>query len=549
MILTTLSRAAFFMALFLYAASAFAADGTCPSDASYLNSSGTTLVTLASLGVTNCYYIAADGSDSNDGLSESSPWAHSPGMSTCTENCAAVIPAAGQGFIFRGGDTWNGSNLGITWKWSGTPTNPIYIGVDKTWYSGSSWTRPIWTCGGVNCTGGTIAWYFASGNSYIIVDNFEATGFYVNQTGNPGAYVFGACGQNQTYENMYVHGWSTDPNPQGTYGTVFHGCNGNSIKGTVMRYNVIDGQDTTQNMMTAMYPSIPTAYGNYIRYVITGIDGTGDNWHDNVVEYLVVSPVFGHQDGYYHTAQAYSPNTLLYNNLIRHVTFTGANGAVKFWMNGNGPCPFSSCTSYAFNNIIYDTYPGNTVDTGGHFGVNYGTWYIFNNTFDCGTDKAPGGCSVGDGGNGQHGVGLHGQMTLYLINNHWISTEKTSIIGFGGRFGRCAWFICSEINGLYQSNGAAKKRGYTSGSAYAFQPTNSNGSTVGKGANQDSLCAAVNAIDANAGAACKSGTTYACAYNATNHTVSCPAIVPVTRPTTAWDVGAYQFSFPQPSKE
>jgi hypothetical protein len=59
--------AIFMMAFFLSAGSAFAAGGACPSGADYYNSNGTTLVTLASLGVTNCYYIAANGSDSNDG--------------------------------------------------------------------------------------------------------------------------------------------------------------------------------------------------------------------------------------------------------------------------------------------------------------------------------------------------------------------------------------------------------------------------------------------------------------------------------------------------
>ena len=39
--------------------------GTCPSGANYVNPSNATgsLVTLSSLGITNCYYIAANGSD------------------------------------------------------------------------------------------------------------------------------------------------------------------------------------------------------------------------------------------------------------------------------------------------------------------------------------------------------------------------------------------------------------------------------------------------------------------------------------------------------
>jgi len=58
----------------------------------------------------HCYFIAANGSDANSGTSESSPWLHAPGMPNCTANCAAHTPVAGEGFIFRGGDTWHFGN-------------------------------------------------------------------------------------------------------------------------------------------------------------------------------------------------------------------------------------------------------------------------------------------------------------------------------------------------------------------------------------------------------------------------------------------------------
>jgi hypothetical protein len=62
-----LLRAAIVMACFLSAGSAFAAGGTCSSGANYLNATTGAKVTLASLGVTSCYYISAAGSDSNTG--------------------------------------------------------------------------------------------------------------------------------------------------------------------------------------------------------------------------------------------------------------------------------------------------------------------------------------------------------------------------------------------------------------------------------------------------------------------------------------------------
>src|SRR6266550_2360085 len=117
------------------------------------------------------YYIAANGSDSNSGTSKTTPWLHAPGMPSCIGVCASTTPKPGDSFLFRGGDTWHrsasisgGNDVTMsgqwTWSWSGTPTSCayptststcIYIGVDTTWFSGSSfarpqisWDNPIW---------------------------------------------------------------------------------------------------------------------------------------------------------------------------------------------------------------------------------------------------------------------------------------------------------------------------------------------------------------------------------------------------------------------
>src|SRR5208337_4960412 len=102
-------KLSYLLLLLLFAGRAYA--GTCPTGANYLNLTTAaptdSLVTLASLGITNCYYIAANGNDSNSGTSESSPWLHAPGMySTCSGSCATVQTAvysngSGYGFIFR----------------------------------------------------------------------------------------------------------------------------------------------------------------------------------------------------------------------------------------------------------------------------------------------------------------------------------------------------------------------------------------------------------------------------------------------------------------
>jgi hypothetical protein len=530
-------RAAIFVAFFLYAGNVFAAGGTCPNGANYLSSSMDALrlplVTLNNLGVTNCYFIAASGSDSNTGTDEEHPWAHLPGMSTCTGNCAAHTPAAGDGYIFRGGDTWQGSNLGIYWHWSGTTSNPVYIGVDPTWSSGGSWSRPIWTCGGAACSGGSSGYFWQSPTnvSHYILDDIELTGLV--DSGNAPNYV-NLYGTYNTAERLYIHGWRTtrnDNSPSQAFGMAAGAPN----QGATLRYNVIDGADTAQNMMFVTHSGTPIAYGNVIYNVYTGLDGCGDDWHDNLLDNAMVQGVVtGHQDGLYHVTQCYNSSSLIYNNVIRNTTNPLTGGAVKLWLNGNAPCPFSSCTSYMFNNIIYNTYPGNTFDTGGHFAQNYGTWYIFNNTIDCGTDSVQGDCSeLSDRGN------TGGTMTLIRLNNQYISTGSLS--------NDCTHYTCSQTGDLVQSLSSANAQGYSSTSPFAFQPTSASAPTitaaakVTTAATRLSLCTTIGAIDASAGAACQSDTTYACTYETPTHDVRCPARSTVARAAEP-NIGAYQFT-------
>ena len=549
---------------------AFAAGGVCPSEANYLNSAGE-MVTLASLGITDCYFIAANGSDFNTGTAKTSPWQHSPGMPTCSSKCAAHVPSAGEGFIFRGGDSWNAPDFGIQWNWAGTVSNAIYIGVDKTWYQGNHWARPIWSCGGAPCAKGGSSYYFQNNGSYTVVDSVEMTGLYLSTNVSPVRYISG-CAQNQIYENIYMHGWSYDPSSPG-YATGFAGC---GSSGTTIRYTVVDGSDSivvptrdtalpcvpgckgiNTGMLYAVRAGISTAYGNVFRYVQSAITGCGDDWHDNLVEYLVANyqgP--SHQDGLYQYAPCAATTVFMYNNVVRHTTWAASSGVVKFWMSGNN---FNTSTGYAFNNVIYDNYPGNMVDTGGHFGplnnggyaacslstpenCAYGTWYFFNNTVECGTRSVPGFCALGDQGNKQKGLSTGGFMTLVLSNNHWISTTSKNLV-----CGQTS-FKCKETAALVHSEGRARTEGFTSDSRYAFQPTRKNGGSVGSGVNMQSLCSTIAKADINAATACMSDTSYGCVYLETDHTVNCWARTKVARPTIGtWDVGAYQFNAPQAS--
>jgi hypothetical protein len=124
-------------------------------------------------------------------------------------------------------------------------------------------------------------------------------------------------------------------------------------------------------------------------------------------------------------------------------------------------------------------------------------------------------------------------------NNHYITNVGSNCAA--------AYTLPSQVNGgvsscsgdIFQTISAANVQGYTS--ANDFQPTAGTNATVGVGANETSLVSAF-------GPAFASTTTKGCSYVTSNHTVSCPAVAAVLRPTSGacpgvgcWNAGAFDF--------
>ena len=188
------------------------------------------------------YYIDyANGSDSNNGTSKTTPWQHAPGMTGCAANCAGYFKfgRAGDQIILKGCVTWPIAVM--PWSWytndglpSGTAANPIYIGVDKTWWDSSvagcssSWNRPIFNFGGLAENDPTAILFNFGGAIYVTLDNFEVTGAlcksgFLSRT-NVGTTVFYyGISTNLSVKNMFVHGWSNFPPTIFTTATIANG--------------------------------------------------------------------------------------------------------------------------------------------------------------------------------------------------------------------------------------------------------------------------------------------------------------------------------------
>ena len=530
-----------------------------------------TFVGLRKAAAATTHYIAANGSDANNGTSKSSPWLHAPGMATCSGACASYTPAAGDQFIFRGGDTWHAGNSGASpytgglWSfpwgdyakcnYGGTMSGCIYFGVDQTWFTGASWARPILTGDNppsaspvASCpytvSGGDRLAYLGPGT---IFDNFEVTGLCVSSTGmaldinNTGN---GGTGTVHIY-NTYIHGWTvTSSYFSGTVlGCVLIGGGFNGLM--AIDHLVVDGSDSKSNACAwATFPSFYHFKDSIIRYTTQGVGQWCHDIHDNIFEYFD-NPLRDSSTAVTHgnifecntdsdgTAayQAQGTPNVFYNNIVRHATTNfSLAGQVKLWFG-----PPSTVPEYWFNNLEYDV-GTNAWNIDWSQGGTGNSQYMFNNTLVDATQPC--------------------KSSLVVYNAHLINTPWDTASG-------CP--TISDPSNISMTDATATSQGYTSltgriniqnsstncanEGTKPCTPTANTNSTVSAGTNHEAYCTALasytseSAISVDAANACKYGTTDGCAYNGSTHTMNCPAQTIVARPTSvAWDIGAYQFS-------
>jgi hypothetical protein len=512
------------------------------------------------------YYIAANGSDSNNGTSNTSPWAHAPGMPECESTCASVRPSAGDKYIFRGGDVWHLGNSSATpyvgsggwsWNWSGSSGNPIYVGVDQTWYSGSSWVRPVfsgdnplWSGSGfpgscAHSNGGTLIGL--GPNSYVTFDNIEISGVcWSNNTGSNGAMLEVPGGAtNIIVSNFYCHGWTVTSGASDNFPCIETYGGGTSADMNQYVKIVVDGSDSphfgagSQNCQWSGNGSSGCASGqgfngshvydvhdSVIRYVSNiMVTANCHTMHDNVFEYLYPTFASGSVQQHPNVMNCLGGATgdplFWYNNIMRH-TFSTEN--VYFAVRTN---------IYFFNNVMYDNMNSTVgVIPGGCIRFNNvgnssqpTTAYIYNNTFGDNTCQLK--FEVANSPlTAWSGTGI-------FQNNHMIN-----FTGLGGVYicntgGQCS--ISDKGNEVYQTTSAASQQGYTASNEFA--PTGSSGATVGAGASLSGTCSTASTDSELCG-----GTSDGAAEKPANggEIANFPAIAMIPR-QSSWDAGAYQF--------
>jgi hypothetical protein len=523
------------------------------------------------------YYIAANGSDSNSGISKTSPWLHAPGMPSCTATCASKNPQPGDQFIFRGGDTWHfGSGNPLiggawNWKWSGSNGSPIYLGVDNSWFSGNSFARPVlngdnplWSGSGFSSSCAhdysNMTTMVNLSQSWITFDNFEFTGVCWSSgsiSGNGMIYQEGGESTNDIISNFYCHGWSMTKGASDQFYCISTIGGGALVDNNQYVSDVFDGSDsphfppgdTTDCQWTgnntvgcasgqAIYGRANDVHDSIFRYMSNFmVTNTTNTMHDNLFEYLYFS----------YSNNAQHPNVLnnlggqtgtnlyFYNNVVRHTFVTE-----DFFL-------AARTNIYIFNNVFYDNMNSQFgVMPGGCIYLNDSpsatppvSVYFYNNTMG---DSS---CAITTGNANAPLLAFNG--SLNFENNHFIGFATQSLSsGTCNSVSSCPWIngggtiTAVRDNGseVFQTTSAASAQGYTAANSYA--PTASNNATVGAGTNVSSLCPTFSADSALC-----SGTSDAASEQSNNggEIAAYPAIPIVARATSgAWDAGAYQFS-------
>ncbi len=316
-------------------------------------------------GFATTYYIAANGSDSNNGTSKTTPWLHAPGMPGVSAKPASYSPQPGDSFVLRGCDTWTFSG-----QWniqsSGSSGNPIsYGGLDQTWYNTSvcpsAWNRPILSGGGSwpGSSNGTL--FETNGKSYLNVEWMEITGLYYS--GAQATAIDLNVGTNISVFDNYIHGWQIgtingSSEFYGIYRTVAN--SGDQIQ---LYLNVIDGSDADANSQGSSceicaYLDGPLPGGAVYQNYLANSNGCfiygPQSFHDNTLVNCGLNPTPGTgQHNNIFESNTDRPNMTFYNNLIINGNTGNSNNTTQ-----NQMAPMAGTTSYAFNNVIVNSNPG-----------------------------------------------------------------------------------------------------------------------------------------------------------------------------------------------
>lgn len=323
------------------------------------------------------FFDFAGGNDANNGLTQGAAKKRHFYMNGYSG--PAYTHVAGDRFIFKGGSVWPASCFQWHLIQGGTTGNPDYYGTDQTWFSGGSWTRPLFDLQHV------VLGPNASGAAIYVDANFSTTGWTVFdglEIAHQRAMVTanaGSCSilfnfvDNCTVTNCIVRDWDMDAPPNNQ--------ESGSDGGIVLSVGTATNNTVTHCILNCAGSSMRTGSAtrniNHVDFtefyqVIEAILGGGDIVHDcHIHDMPAPTDPFVHNNA----IETFRPSTI-YNILIHDLDAhtTPINIAPDFIT------PGLASSNYVYNvtgwNLGGQTPIG--LDTGGNPANS--KFYIWNNT-------------------------------------------------------------------------------------------------------------------------------------------------------------------------
>jgi hypothetical protein len=351
-----------------------------------------------------------------------------------------------------------------------------YYGVDQTWFSGSSFTRPIFDLANTIPTaagpiGGNNVIWVSGGN--VTFDNIEIKRQFIkggHSSGNSGfdcGIYFNATSGN-IVKNGYFHDWVSDA---ANINLGFSNCAGGigQNKGGYVADNMtISDQFGSPVPIGGCFQNAVEVKNSHCSYVAQGALGyvsVHDSEFDHLTNAGTVAPYTNgiHTNVIEETFMGIGASETVYNNLIHDnnpigVTILACSGAS------------------IYNNVMWNNASFSIgIDTNCTPAASTTTANIYNNTVDCsaGSDCA-------------HVVSRGTTLgVLNLKNNHWITNGSATC--YNNPAAGCSSIAVANVSdNITMSTTTANSQGYTSANQY--KPTSSSGGTVGTALNLSSLC-------------------------------------------------------------
>ncbi|MFA6459371.1 MAG: hypothetical protein WCV79_03180, partial [Candidatus Paceibacterota bacterium] len=425
---------------------------------------------LAQVSGARTFYIDWDtGNDSSNGTAKSSPWKRQPYMKGFA---GSYSHQAGDSFIFKGGVTWPNTAFQMKITQGGSSeSNRDYYRADTSWYTGGSWTRPIFDFQHIQIGGGwnSSAGVFISGASYLTIDNLELIHHRaplskdgISDWGSATIDMEGAVSY-VTIQNSVIRDWSL-PTPVADYtdgggggGIQAPGIAAGYGQGIKILHNIFTQSGVSVRSGTPLWLWAEVAY-NEIHHTGTGMLG-GGTIHDNYIHHIQdFDDKQAHQNG----ILTFVPS-VIYNNVIHDMASRG-NGIFldTGWAGGTG-------VDLVYNNVIFNLYGAQgpiQVDTNGAASQNGSR--IYNNTM-----QYPGLCV-------RVGYRNNGPLNLLDARNNLCISEASVDICYNNIGAGCANVnSVTNTNNVFLTPAQASAQGFSASNFYA--PPSSNSPTVDKG--------------------------------------------------------------------